>query len=87
MSDLNAAIKLDVADAEAYRLRGIIHKVMHEYDKSLADYEKAIALDPKNAARLPHGGVSLIRLPRAEVSRWSKGRALRDEGVRTYRME
>jgi tetratricopeptide (TPR) repeat protein len=48
MSDLNAAIKLR-EDSEAYRLRGIIHKVAHEYDKSLADYEKAIALDPKSA--------------------------------------
>jgi tetratricopeptide (TPR) repeat protein len=48
MSDLNAAIKLR-QDSEAYRLRGIVHKVAHEYDKSLADYEKAIALDPKNA--------------------------------------
>lgn len=50
MSDLNAAIKLGVADSEAYRLRGIVHKVAHEYAKSLADYEKAIALDPKNAS-------------------------------------
>ena len=49
MSDLNAAIKLGVADSEAYLLRGIVHKVVHKYDKSRADYEKAIALDPKNA--------------------------------------
>ena len=49
MSDLNAAIKLR-ADSEAYRLRGILRKVAHEYNKSLADYEKAIALDPKNAS-------------------------------------
>jgi tetratricopeptide (TPR) repeat protein len=48
MSDLNAAIKLH-EDSESYRLRGIVHKVAHNYDKSLADYEKAIALDPKNA--------------------------------------
>jgi tetratricopeptide (TPR) repeat protein len=48
MSDLNAAIKLR-QDSEAYRLRGILHKVAHDYGKSLADYEKAIALDPKNA--------------------------------------
>ena len=48
LSDLNAAIKLR-EDSEAYRLRGIVHKVMHGYEKSLADYEKAIALDPKNA--------------------------------------
>jgi tetratricopeptide (TPR) repeat protein len=49
MSDLNAAIKLYGTDSEAYHLRGIVHKVAHEYDKSLADYEKAIAIDPKNA--------------------------------------
>jgi tetratricopeptide (TPR) repeat protein len=49
MSDLNAAIKLNGTYSEAYRLRGIIHKVAHEYDKSLTDYEKAIALDPKSA--------------------------------------
>jgi tetratricopeptide (TPR) repeat protein len=48
MSDLNAAIKLR-EDSEAYRLRGIIHKVAHEYQRSVADYEKAIALDPENA--------------------------------------
>jgi hypothetical protein len=34
MTDLNLAIKLSL-DSEAYRLRGIIHKVAHEYDKSL----------------------------------------------------
>ncbi len=50
MTDLNAAIKLEPKDSEAYRLRGIMHKVAHEYDKSLADYEKAIALDPRNAS-------------------------------------
>ena len=49
MSDLNTAIKLYGTDSQAYHLRGIVHKVAHEYDKSLADYEKAIALDPKNA--------------------------------------
>jgi tetratricopeptide (TPR) repeat protein len=49
LSDLNAAIKLR-EDSEAYRLRGIIHKVAHDYDKSLADYEKAISLDPKSAS-------------------------------------
>lgn len=50
LSDLNGAIKLNGSDSEAYRLRGIIHKVMHQYAKSLADYEKAIALDPKSAS-------------------------------------
>ena len=49
LPDLNAAVKLDAKSSEAFRLRGIIHKVAHKYEKSLADYEKAIALDPKSA--------------------------------------
>jgi len=50
LPDLNAAIKLDPKNSEAYRLRGIIRKVAHDYEKSLADYEKAIALDPKSSS-------------------------------------
>ncbi len=49
MADLNAVIKLGVQEPDAYVLRGILHKINHDYDRSLADYEKAIALDPKEA--------------------------------------
>jgi tetratricopeptide (TPR) repeat protein len=48
MADLNSAIKIGVKEADPYILRGILHKVHHEYSLSLADYEKAIALDPNN---------------------------------------
>ena len=46
MNDLNAAIKLDQRRPDAYVLRGILHKIDHEYRKSLEDYEKAVGLDP-----------------------------------------
>jgi tetratricopeptide (TPR) repeat protein len=49
MADLNAAIKLDDRNPEAYALRGVLHKINHNYDRSLADYETAIGLDPLNA--------------------------------------
>ena len=49
MSDLNAAIKLGVKQPDAYVLRGILYKINHQYDRSLADYEKAIVLDPNDA--------------------------------------
>ena len=49
MADLNRAIKLGVKDPDPYILRGILHKVSHRYRESLADYEKAIALDRDNA--------------------------------------
>lgn len=46
MNDLNSAIKLGVQQPDAYVLRGILHKINHQYDRSLADYEKAITIDP-----------------------------------------
>lgn len=49
MADLNQAIELGVKEPDAYVLRGILHKVDHDYDRSLADYEKAISLDPNDA--------------------------------------
>ncbi len=49
MADLNQAIKLGVKEPDAYVLRGILHKIHHDYDRSLADYEKAISLDPRDA--------------------------------------
>lgn len=48
LKHLNRAIKLGVIDADPYILRGILHKVGHDYALSLADYEKAITLEPKN---------------------------------------
>lgn len=50
MNDLNAAIKLGVDTPRPFVLRGVLHKIKHDYERSLADYEKAIKLDPKNAA-------------------------------------
>jgi tetratricopeptide (TPR) repeat protein len=35
--------------AEAYRSRGIAYSKRREYDQAIADYDKAIELDPKNA--------------------------------------
>jgi tetratricopeptide (TPR) repeat protein len=35
--------------AEAYRSRGIAYAKRREYDQAIADYDKAIDLDPKNA--------------------------------------
>lgn len=48
MSDLNRAIKSGVKEPDAYVLRGILFKGRHDYVHSLADYEKAISLDPKD---------------------------------------
>jgi tetratricopeptide (TPR) repeat protein len=46
MNALNAAIKLDQRQPDAYVLRGILHKINHDYTKSLEDYESAIGLNP-----------------------------------------
>jgi tetratricopeptide (TPR) repeat protein len=49
LADLNEAIKIGTDESDAYVLRGIVHKVRHEYELSVADYEKAIALNPNEA--------------------------------------
>jgi tetratricopeptide (TPR) repeat protein len=49
LPDLNAAIKMGTSESDAYVLRGVVHKVRHEYELSITDYEKAIALDPNEA--------------------------------------
>ena len=49
LRDVNAVIKLEPKEADPYVLRGILHKVRHDYGKSLADYEKAISLEPSEA--------------------------------------
>jgi tetratricopeptide (TPR) repeat protein len=49
LADLNRAVKLGSKDPEAYILRGILHKIRHNYGESLTNYEKAIALEPANA--------------------------------------
>lgn len=49
MADLNATIKLGGREAEPYVLRGILHKVNHDYERSLADYETAVSLEPLDA--------------------------------------
>ncbi|MGI8890989.1 MAG: tetratricopeptide repeat protein [Chthoniobacterales bacterium] len=49
LEDLNIAIEIGTKEPDAYILRGILHKIEHNYALSLADYENAIALDDKEA--------------------------------------
>ena len=42
--------------AEAYCSRGIAYAKRREYDRAIADYDKAIDLDPKNAKALYQRG-------------------------------
>ncbi len=42
--------------AEAYCSRGIAYAKKREYDQAIADYDKAIDLDPKNAKALYQRG-------------------------------
>jgi tetratricopeptide (TPR) repeat protein len=47
MRDLDTAIELDNSNAYAYLLRSIFHKLLGDQQKSQADYNRAVRLDPK----------------------------------------
>jgi len=53
LKDVERALKLDAGHAEAYWARGEIHEVQGRGPLAVADYEKALSLDPqlKGAAR------------------------------------
>jgi tetratricopeptide (TPR) repeat protein/serine/threonine protein kinase len=51
--------KLDPKDAGAWHQRGVAYVNLHEYDKAIADLDKAIKLDPKSAPAHNALGVAL----------------------------
>lgn len=48
MRDYTSAIDLSKGTAEYYQARGIVFRVLDEYDKALADFNKAISLNPNS---------------------------------------
>ncbi|MDP4587467.1 MAG: tetratricopeptide repeat protein, partial [Flavobacteriales bacterium] len=49
MSDLNYAVKLQPDYSYRYSSRAYIRSAMKDYDGALADYRKAVELDPEDA--------------------------------------
>ena len=48
MRDYTSAISLDKNNVDYYQSRGIVFRVLDEYDKALADFNKAIEMNPKS---------------------------------------
>ena len=46
MTDLNAAVSLNQADAMAYFNRGILYGLKEDFDRAIADYTQAIQINP-----------------------------------------
>ncbi len=60
-ADCNAAIRLDVGDAEFMDSRGLVRLRRGEFDGSIADYNGALRQMPKNAWSLYGRGVARLR--------------------------
>jgi Tfp pilus assembly protein PilF len=47
LPDINKSIQLDGKQASAYSARGLIYEKLGEKDKAIADFRRAIALEPE----------------------------------------
>ncbi|MCZ6731367.1 MAG: tetratricopeptide repeat protein [Gammaproteobacteria bacterium] len=61
LTDFNLAIKRQPEFAGTYASRGILYDRMGEYEKAIADYERALQLDP-DVAKGPHWLTRFLRL-------------------------
>ena len=48
LSDLNEAIRLDPTNLQAYKLRGAVLHGLGRRDQAIADYRKALEIDPSD---------------------------------------
>jgi tetratricopeptide (TPR) repeat protein/serine/threonine protein kinase len=55
IDDLTESIKLDPKD-DAYAARGVAHNLAREYEKALADFDRALTIDPLNVVALRNRG-------------------------------
>ena len=51
LADLNMAVRLAPKDAAAYASRGKAYSEMGDWDRAIADYGRAIELEPQGAGR------------------------------------
>jgi tetratricopeptide (TPR) repeat protein len=79
IKDVERALKLDAASAEAYWARGEIHAAQGRGTLAVADLEKALSLDP----RLKEARLALQRLG---VLKADSGEEVADAGVESWRV-
>jgi tetratricopeptide (TPR) repeat protein len=60
--DLDAALALDPANVRAINTLGELHYSQGEYEKAVADYDRAIALNEKDAPSWNHRGLAYQKL-------------------------
>lgn len=48
ISDLTKAIELNPYQSDAYVIRGVAHRLRHEYHEALMDFDEAIQINPNN---------------------------------------
>jgi tetratricopeptide (TPR) repeat protein len=57
MLDYSQALMIDPNYAKAYNNRGIVYRLMKQYDQAISDYNKALKLDPKFGEAYNNRGV------------------------------
>jgi tetratricopeptide (TPR) repeat protein len=60
------AISLDDSNASAHSMLGLVYMMKRQYDKAIAECERAISLDPNSAENIARLGTVLTYAARAE---------------------
>src|SRR5262249_29628945 len=68
LQDLEEAVRLDGTMAEAYSTRGNLWCARKEFPKAIADYDRAIELNPNNPAFYKNRGMAYRQLGKTELS-------------------
>ena len=66
MSDLNAVLRLDPANAEAISWRGAHYVQIGTYDLAIADFDESLRLRPDHAPTLDSRGAAFLKMGRLD---------------------
>src|SRR5262249_6295688 len=61
LDDCNKALALETNIAEIFDSRGLVYLKLGKYDESIADYDRALALDPRLATSLYGRAMAKVR--------------------------
>lgn len=76
LADLDAAVKTDPNNAQAYRVRAALKLSLDKPEEAVADFDAALKIDPDNAATYEARGLALAAQQKWDEAKKSLGKAI-----------